>query len=187
MFLILGLGNPGEEYRDTRHNVGYMVVDRMARDLGIPLEQTAFKALFGRGKVGSEDILLAKPLTFVNLSGGSAKALLDGFEITFFNLLVIHDDLDLPLSTIRVKMGGRSGGHRGLESIIEHLGTNEFGRIRIGIGHPPGRQDPATYVLRPFTRRQWREMDVAVGRAIDAILVVVREGYQKAMSEYNRS
>lgn len=187
MFLILGLGNPGEEYRNTRHNVGYMVVDRMARDLEIPLEQTAFKALFGRGKVGSEDILLAKPLTFVNLSGESAKALLDGFEIASFNLLVIHDDLDLPLSTIRVKMGGRSGGHRGLESIIDYLGTNEFGRIRIGIGRPPGRQDPAAYVLHPFTRRQWRKMDVAMGRAIDAILVVVQKGYHEAMSEYNKS
>ncbi|MEW6189235.1 MAG: aminoacyl-tRNA hydrolase [Actinomycetota bacterium] len=191
-FLVVGLGNPGEQYRDTRHNLGHLVIDRLAQDLVITIKEFPptsgfIQAEFGRARIDEREVILAKPLTFMNLSGESIKALLDFFNFSPSQLVVVHDDLDLPLGRVRIKAGGGSGGHRGLDSIIVHLKTDEFTRVRIGIGRPPGRQDPAKYVLNPFTERQWDIVDPAIDRAVGAVLAIIRWGVERAMSEYNRS
>ncbi len=191
-FLVAGLGNPGEQYRDTRHNLGHLVIDRLAQNLDITINEfppasSFIRAEFGRVRIDEEEVILAKPLTFMNLSGESIKALLDFFNLSPSRLIVVHDDLDLPLGVVRIKAGGGTGGHRGLGSIIVHLKTDEFTRVRIGIGRPPGRQDPAKYVLNPFTERQWDIIDPAIDRAVAAVLAIIRWGVERAMSEYNRS
>ncbi|MDI6689811.1 MAG: aminoacyl-tRNA hydrolase [Actinomycetota bacterium] len=191
-FLVAGLGNPGERYRDTRHNLGHLVIDRLAQNLDITINEfpptsSFIRAEFGRARIDEEEVILAKPLTFMNLSGKSIKALLDFFNLSPSRLIVVHDDLDLSLGVVRIKAGGGTGGHRGLDSIIVHLKTDEFTRVRIGIGRPPGRQDPAKYVLNPFTERQWDIIDPAIDRAVAAVLAIIRWGVERAMSEYNRS
>lgn len=184
--LIVGLGNPGAEYEKTRHNVGFRVVEMLAANIGVSVCRKGYKSLWGKGKINNKDIFLAKPQTFVNLSGESVLALLKGLNIDLASLLIVHDDLDLPFGEVRVKKSGGSGGHNGLRSIINILGTGDFGRIRIGIGRPPGRQDPAVYVLKPFTKAQREEVEFAVKNASDAALAVVKDGYKIAMNEFNR-
>jgi len=191
-FLVAGLGNPGEQYRNTRHNLGHLVIDRLAQNVditvsGFPPTNSFIRAEFGRARIGEEEVILVKPLTFMNLSGKSIKPLLDFFNLSPSRLIVVHDDLDLPLGVVRIKAGGGSGGHRGLDSIIVHLRTNEFTRVRIGIGRPRGRQNPAKYVLNPFTGRQWDIIDPAIDRAVAAVLAIITWGVERAMSEYNRS
>ncbi len=184
--LIVGLGNPGIEYEKTRHNVGFKVVEMLANTLGVSVCRKGYKSLWGKGKINNKDVFLAKPQTFVNLSGESVFALLKGLNIDPASLLIIHDDLDLPFGEVRVKKSGGSGGHNGLRSIINILGTGDFGRIRVGIGRPPGRQDPAVYVLKPFTKGQREEAEFAVKNASDAALAIVKDGYEVVMNEFNR-
>lgn len=183
--LILGLGNPGDEFAGTRHNVGAVAVERIVSMTGIRLRGLTASAVWGRGRYDGAELTLAVPLTYVNESGQAAKSLLTRFSFGPSELLVAHDDLDLRLGELRIRPGGGSGGHRGIQSIINALGTQEFGRLRIGIGRPPGRQEPAVYVLRPFTKRQWLEVDPAISEAAEAALFLVANGFERAMTEYN--
>ncbi len=186
MFLIVGLGNPGRSFASTRHNLGFKVIDKLSRLCTIPIDKYSCKAKFGQGKWDETELVIAQPQTFVNLSGQSVKAMLDYFNIDSSKLLVIHDDLDLPVGEIRIKRFGGSGGHNGLDSIIRNLGTNKYGRVRIGIGRPPGKQDPAKFVLAPFTKKEKESIKVAIEEAAEAALTVSTEGLTKAMNKHNR-
>lgn len=185
MFLIVGLGNPGRVYASTRHNLGFSVTKKIAKLAGIAVSKPGHKAKYGTGLVEDNEIVLAMPQTFVNLSGQSVKALLAWLGIPPASLLVIYDDLDLPFGEIKLKRAGGSGGHNGVESIIRHLKTDDFSRLKVGIGRPPLRQDPAEYVLKPFSNPEKRKLNFILERAAEAALLVVREGIEKAMNEYN--
>jgi len=148
--LIVGLGNPGPEYSQNRHNVGFMVAQALADKLEIPLKKVKFKAQIGTGKVQGIPVIIAKPLTFMNASGSAVVPLVHYYKVPLERLLVIHDDMDLPLGTLRMRPSGGSAGHNGMLSIFNRLGTNAFPRLRVGIGRPPGRMDPAAYVLQDF-------------------------------------
>jgi PTH1 family peptidyl-tRNA hydrolase len=186
MFLIVGLGNPGKEFAVTRHNTGFKVIDKLSKICGIPLERLGHKARYGQGSWRDVEIALAEPQTFVNLSGQSVKALLEHFELTHSQLLVVHDDLDLPLGEIRIKRFGGSGGHNGLNSISRNLGSNKYARVRVGIGRPPADQDPAKYVLAPFSRKEKEAMKETIELAAEASLAVTTDGLARAMNRYNR-
>jgi len=183
--VIIGLGNPGRSYRRNRHNVGFMLVERLAHDLGLHFTRRQSKAQVASGRLGRRKAVLAKPQTFMNLAGGSVAPLARFFRVELPDLLVICDDLDLPLGTIRLRPGGGSAGHRGLRSIFEHLGSQDFPRLRIGVGRPPGRMDPSDYVLQDFSQAERPILDDALGRAADAIRTYAAEGIEAAMSRYN--
>ena len=187
MFIIVGLGNPGPEYETTRHNIGFLTVDLLAEKYAIELSELSFQALWSEGKVKKKQVVLAKPVTFVNSSGDSVKALVDSFKVNSTDLLVIHDDLDLPFGEVRVKVEGGSGGHNGLKSIIGKLEDDNFIRIRVGIGQPPGKLNPADFVLGPFPDKEWEEVQFVMIKAVDAVVSVVTEGVDEAMKEFNRS
>jgi peptidyl-tRNA hydrolase, PTH1 family len=184
-FLIAGLGNPGPEYAQTRHNVGWMVIDRLADVLSVRLESRA-EGSVGRLDRKNRRLVLLKPAAFVNTSGPVVKGLAKSLGVAGDRILVVHDDLDLEFAAVRVKVGGGSGGHRGLKSIAAALGTDEFVRIRVGIGRPPGRMDPADFVLSPFKPKEQPEIDLAVAEAADAALAVIDQGADAAMNVYNR-
>ena len=184
-YIIVGLGNPGREYRETRHNVGFLVVDRISERMGIPISKMRSKALIGKGVFNGEQIILAKPQTFMNLSGQAISGLVNFFKVPLDNILIAHDDLDLPFGTIRIRKFGGAGGQKGLGSTIEHLGTDQFPRMRIGIGRPPGRMDAADYVLRKFTGEDLDFARVIFDRAAEAAEVFINEGIDYAMNKYN--
>src|SRR5512145_3061374 len=150
MKIIVGLGNPGRKYERTRHNAGFMAIDEIARDLRFDLSQEKYHAFIGKYRIGEAEVLFAKPQTFMNESGRSVGAILRYTYAKHTDLVVVHDELDLPLGTVRVKIGGGHGGHNGLRSIIEHIGTPDFIRVRVGIGRPAPGADAADYVLSPF-------------------------------------
>lgn len=183
--IVIGLGNPGKEYIDTRHNVGFMVIERLAEFFGVSLKERGCRAIWGSGTISERQVVLAKPQTFVNNSGEAAYCLLDYFRVSASQLLVVHDDLDLALGKIKIKEDGGSGGHKGIDSIISVLGTREFARIRVGIGRPPGRQDPAQFVLRPFTSRQMGEIELVIPRAVEAVESIIVLGSKEVMNKYN--
>ena len=184
-FLIIGLGNPGREYRDTRHNAGFMVVDRLCEAFNIRLARLQSKALIGTGTWETKKIVLAKPQTFMNLSGQCVGSLMRFYKTPLEQVLVIHDDLDLPVGTLRIRPGGGSAGQRGLASIIQQLGTQEFPRLRIGIGRPPGQMDPAAYVLERFTSSDKILIPLLLDRAVDAMKDFLQFGLDHAMNTYN--
>jgi peptidyl-tRNA hydrolase, PTH1 family len=184
-FLIAGLGNPGPDYRHNRHNVGFMVVDALASALLIPIQRVELRALVGKGALDGERLILAKPQTFMNNSGRSVAPLMRFYKIPCEQLLVIHDDLDLPFGTLRLRPFGGTGGQRGMESIVAQLGTDAFPRLRVGIGRPPGRMDPADYVLHNFDPPQEEILPEVFGRAVDAIRMFVLEGIDTSMNTFN--
>lgn len=179
--IIVGLGNPGPEYEATRHNVGSMVIDELATRNGLKLKSLRTKALAAR----SDTLCLAVPTSYMNECGEPVARILKHFASGPEFLIVVHDDLDLPLGKIRVKQGGGTGGHRGLESIVRRLGTEDFTRVRIGIGRPPGRMDPADFVLRRFRKSERDEIDMAIKNASDAIELIAAAGVETAMNRYN--
>lgn len=186
-YLIIGLGNPGREYKDNRHNIGFMLIDRLAVRIdarGIKLQS---KAIVTSGFYEERKLILAKPQTYMNLSGQSVQGLLHFYKIPSENLMVAHDDLDLPLGTIRIRPGGGAGGQRGMASTIERLGTKDFPRLRLGIGRPPGRMAPADYVLQNFSRAEMLIVSETLDRAADAVLTFVTEGLNAAMNRFNGS
>ena len=185
MKLIIGLGNPDRRYRHTRHNVGWEVIDRVGRRLGIAVDQEDGWATIGGGTVGRRRVLLAKPQTYVNLSGTAVADLRRRHRVKIEDLVVVVDDLDLPLGRLRLRPGGSHGGHNGLRSIIDALGSDAFPRLRVGIGRPPEGMDPAQFVLTPFTAEERATMDPALERAAEAIETVIREGLQAAMNRFN--
>ena len=183
--LIVGLGNPGLAYRHNRHNVGFMVADALADKLEIPLKRVKFKAQIGNGKLGDIPVIIAKPLTFMNNSGEAVAPLVRYFKVPLERLLVIHDDMDLPLGTLRMRPSGGSAGHNGMLSIFDKLGTNAIPRLRVGIGRPPGRMDPADYVLQDFPRSEEELLSMVIAQACEAALAFITNGLEKAMNTYN--
>jgi len=186
-YLLIGLGNPGREYRDNRHNIGFMLIDRLAVRLDARGMKLQSKAIVIGALYEGRKLILAKPQTYMNLSGGAVQGLLHFYKIPPESLIVAHDDLDLPLGTIRIRPGGGAGGQRGMASTIERLGTQDFPRLRLGIGRPPGRMDAAAYVLQNFSRDDLLIVSETLDRAADAVLTFVTDGLNKAMNKYNGS
>ena len=184
-YLLIGLGNPGREYRDSRHNAGFMLIDRLAVRLNAQGLKVQSKAVVTTAHFEERKIMLAKPQTYMNLSGQSAQGLLNFYKIPMENMLIAHDDLDIPFGTIRIRPKGGPGGQGGMASTIQQLGTKDFPRLRIGIGRPPGRMDPAAYVLQDFTREEMKSISGIIDRAADAALEFVRNGLNAAMNKYN--
>lgn len=184
-YLIVGLGNPGAEYRLTRHNFGFMVLDALAEHWNIQLKKIKFRAVIAESRVREQKVVLAKPLTFMNESGRAVAPLLRYFKVPWHNLLVIHDDLDLPLGTLRLRPSGHTGGQRGMESISSQLGTNEFPRLRLGISRPPGQMDPKDYVLKNFLPNEEELKKIVIQQAVDAVACFINEGLTAAMNRYN--
>ncbi len=183
--LIVGLGNPGLAYRHNRHNVGFMIADALADKLEIPLKRVKFKAQIGNGKLEDIPIIIAKPLTFMNKSGEAVAPLVRYFKVPLERLLVIHDDMDLPLGTLRMRPSGGSAGHNGMLSIFDKLGTNAIPRLRVGIGRPPGRMDPADYVLQDFPKSDEELLKMVIAQACEAAIAFITTGLEKAMNTYN--
>ena len=186
MKLIVGLGNPGIEYQFTPHNIGFLAVDRIAEQCGVMIDNRHCKALTGRTRIGNEEILLAKPETYMNLSGMSVLELARKYEAAPQDMIVIYDELDLPLGMIRVRARGSSAGHNGMQSIINALQTEEIGRIRIGVAPDDPRKGGAKYILAPFRKSQLAPVDEALDLAAQAVNVTVNEGILKAMNRFNR-
>jgi len=184
-FLLIGLGNPGREYKDNRHNFGFMLIDRLAVRLNARGMKLQSKAIVTNALYEDRKLILAKPQTYMNLSGHSVQGLANFYKLPLENLLVAHDDLDLPFGTIRLRPGGGPGGQKGVASAIERLGTKDFARLRLGIGRPPGRMDPAAYVLQDFSRNETKELSAILDRAADAALEFVINGLDKAMNKFN--
>ena len=184
-FLLIGLGNPGREYRDNRHNTGFMLIDRLAVRLNAHGLKLQSKAIVTSALYEDNKIILAKPQTYMNLSGQSVQGLANFYKLDLDNLLVAHDDLDLPFGVIRMRPGGGPGGQKGVASAIERLGTKDFARLRIGIGRPPGRMDPADYVLQDYSRDEIKSLSEVLDKATDASLVFIKEGLDKAMNKFN--
>ena len=184
-FLLIGLGNPGREYKDNRHNYGFMLIDRLAVRLNARGMKLQSKAIVTNAIYEEHKLILAKPQTYMNLSGHSVQGLADFYKLPLENLLVSHDDLDLPFGTLRLRPGGGPGGQKGVASAIERLGTQDFARLRLGIGRPPGRMDPAAYVLQDFSRDEMNELSAILDRAADAALEFVINGLDKAMNKFN--
>jgi len=183
--LIVGLGNPGPRYQNSRHNFGFLVIDKLAGLYGIDLDRKDFETHWGKGKLEGISVLLAKPQTFMNLSGIAVRQLAGFFRIELSDVMVVHDDLDLPFATIRLKEGGGHGGHRGLMSIEDHLGDSGFKRVRLGIGRPCEQMAPEHYVLQPFSKEEEKILPEILERACGAIKAVLTEDMQKAMSQYH--
>ena len=184
-YLIVGLGNPGLEYKHTRHNFGFMTIEHLAGRLNVTLKRMKFKAMIAETRLDGKLVVLAKPLTFMNDSGNSVGPLTRYFKVPLGNLLVMHDDLDLPLGSVRLRPQGGSSGQRGMASIINRLGTQEFPRMRLGIGRPPGQMDPVDYVLQPFQAQEVELKKMGLDQAADAAETFIRAGIEAAMNKYN--
>lgn len=184
-YLIVGLGNPGREYKKNRHNVGFQVIEFFAVQHGLDFTRQQSNAAIASGTIAGRSVTLAKPMTFMNASGGPVSALMKFFKVENDHLLVVADDLDLPEATIRLKPEGGSGGQNGIRDIITRLGTKDFARMRIGIGRPPGKMDPTAYVLQDFSSDQQAVIDVAYERASSAIETWLSDGIVLAMSRHN--
>ena len=186
MYLVAGLGNPGEEYALTPHNLGFLTVDRLAEQHGIRVTRKDSHALIGVGEIDGREVMLAKPQTFMNLSGTSLAPLMEKHGIELGQLLIVYDELDLPWGTLRIKPKGSAAGHNGMKSAIQSLKTSEIARVRLGI-HPSHLiKDGAEFVLAPFKRSQTKELDDFIGLAADAVRSVIAEGVEKSMTKFNR-
>jgi PTH1 family peptidyl-tRNA hydrolase len=183
--LVVGLGNPGVRYRFNRHNAGFLVVDQLAIQYRISTGQTLFDAHIGKGKIAGNDVLLAKPQTFMNLSGIAVRKLTDYYRIECEDVIVVHDDLDLPFQTIRLKAGGGLGGHKGLISITDHLGEADFLRVRLGIGRPERTSMVEGYVLSPFSDEEIPSLPRLLATASEATADIISSGIQAAMKQHH--
>jgi PTH1 family peptidyl-tRNA hydrolase len=185
-FLVVGLGNPGPGYAGNRHNVGAMVLDELAARSGIRLlagKGARARSLAGEGRLAGRRVVLAQPLTYMNESGGPVRGLLNYHHLPVEDLVVMHDELDLPFGTVRLKRGGGEGGHNGLRSISRSTGTKDYLRVRVGIGRPPGRQDPADFVLKDFSAVERKELDLLIAEAADAAEALLVKGLEGAQNE----
>ncbi|WP_449538331.1 aminoacyl-tRNA hydrolase [Ferdinandcohnia sp. Marseille-Q9671] len=185
MKLIVGLGNPGRQYEDTRHNVGFKVIDELSIRLQISLDKAKFNGVFGQGLVRGEKVLLLKPLTYMNLSGESIRPIMDYYDIVVDDILVVYDELDLPVGRIRLREKGSAGGHNGMKSIIQHIGTQEFKRIRIGIDRPKNGMKITDYVLGRFQEEESLGIKEAIQRSADAAEQWVTTPFLQVMNEFN--
>ena len=186
MYMIAGLGNPGKEYNNTRHNIGFAFIDALAQEYDINVMDVKLKALTGKGMIGGQKVLLVKPLTFMNLSGESIRPLADYYKVDPEDILIVYDDISLAPGQLRIRAKGSAGGHNGIKSIIAHLGTQEFPRVKVGVGEKPSRMDLADYVLGHFSKEEQATMDDAVKEAADAVCEIVNVGIAQAMNDHNR-
>ncbi|MGM0846985.1 MAG: aminoacyl-tRNA hydrolase [Bacillota bacterium] len=185
MKLIVGLGNPGSQYDRTRHNIGFEIIDELAKRLGSPLNTSKFKGVFTSIHHNGEKVILLKPLTYMNLSGESIIPLMNYFDINEEDLLVIYDDLDLPVGKVRLRQKGSPGGHNGMKSIIAHLGTQQFNRIRVGIDRPPSGMKVPDYVLGKFTGEEWEIMQDVIASSADACEEWLGKPFLEVMNKFN--
>lgn len=187
-WLLVGLGNPGREYAGNRHNVGFMVADLLASRVGAKFgrhRRAVAEVAEGRLGFGGPRLILMKPLTFMNLSGAPVSSLAQFFKVPLEHVVAMHDELDVPFGQVRAKRGGGEGGHNGLRSMSKSLGSKDYARVRFGVGRPPGRQDPADYVLSDFSAAERKELDFLVDRAADVVEAVVQEGVEWAQNKYH--
>lgn len=185
MKLIVGLGNPGSAYSKTRHNIGFEVIEELAQRSGMPVNQNKFNGVFSLVHQGGEKMILLKPLTYMNLSGESIRPIMEYYDIDIENLLVIYDDLDLPVGKIRLRQKGSAGGHNGIKSTIAHLGTQNFNRIRIGIDRPPLGMKVPDYVLGKFGKDEWQEMQPVIQTCADACEKWINTPFIEVMNQFN--
>lgn len=186
MYLIAGLGNPGKEYENTRHNTGFMTIDRLAEKLGCQITARKFQGLTGSGMIGGEKVILLKPQTFMNASGESIRPAADFYKLEPEQVIVVYDDISLDVGSIRVRAKGSAGGHNGMKSIIAHMGTENFPRVRVGIGAKPERMDLADYVLGHFSKAELEAMSEASESAARAVELMITQDVQTAMNRYNK-
>lgn len=184
-YLIVGLGNPGRDYRETRHNIGFMVIDRLGELIDCKLIKVQSKAIIGIGRIGDQKVILAKPQTYMNLSGQAVISLLHFYKIEPTRLIVAHDDVDLPFGQIRMRPGGGSAGQKGVGSIIEKLGSQEFARLRMGVGRPPGQREAADYVLKGFSKTDMEFLPEFISRGAGGLKSFVLDGIDNAMNKFN--
>lgn len=185
MYIIVGLGNPSKEYDKTRHNAGFEVIDVLAEKLNVAVTVKKHKALCAKGMVGEDQVILAKPQTYMNLSGESVRALADFYKVPCEKIIIIYDDISLAEGKLRIRLKGSAGGHNGIKSIISHLGTQEFPRIKIGVGEKTEGMDLADYVLGRFSREQQELMNAAFQEAAEAVFMMIKDGFSSAMNRYN--
>ena len=183
--LIIGLGNPGREYRNTRHNIGFLMIDALAQEFNTSFSRVQFNALITSIKTDGSNLFLAKPQTFMNRSDRSVVALVKFYKLDLHQIMIVNDDIDLPLGTIRIRGSGGSGGQKGVNSIIEGLGTRQFPRLRMGIGRPSGRISAASYVLKDFKGDEIPQVNEMVDRAVEAVILFTKNGIEAAMTKYN--
>ncbi len=183
--LVVGLGNPGPRYAATRHNAGFFVVDLLAERIGGRFKAHKGRADIVEGRLAGKPVVLAKPKSYMNESGGPIVSISRFFKVPIERITIVHDDLDLPLGALRLKRGGGDGGHNGLRSATSALGSKEYARVRFGIGRPPGRQDPADYVLREFGAAERKEVPFLVDRAADAVEALLAQGLEAAQNQFN--
>lgn len=185
MYIIVGLGNPGKQYEHTRHNVGFEVIDRLAEKHDISMTERKHRAFCGKGLIGGRKAMLVKPQTFMNLSGESVKSAVDFYQIGTDELIVVYDDVSLSPGQLRIRRAGSAGGHNGVKNIIAQLGTQEFPRVKVGVGEKPERMDLADYVLSHFSKGEWEMMEEAFKEAADAVEVMIADGADAAMNRFN--
>ena len=183
MFLIVGLGNPGKEYDNTRHNIGFKAIDFLSREYNIELNGEKFKGIYGQGFIKNEKVILLKPTTYMNLSGESVRAIIDFYKLTNEDILVIYDDISLDVGKLRIREKGSAGGHNGIKSIIAHLGTDVFSRIKVGVGQPKG--DLVNHVLGKFSKEETEILDEVLDVVVKATEVIVKENTKEAMNKFN--
>jgi PTH1 family peptidyl-tRNA hydrolase len=185
-WLIVGLGNPGQKYIDTRHNAGWHLLDKIGRDYpNFRFDENRQKALIARGELAGLQVALVKPQTFMNLSGEAVGSIARFYKVAPEHILVAFDDVDLPLATLRLRPKGGAGGHRGMRSLIQHLGTEEFPRLRLGIGRPPGQMPVEAFVLQKFKPDEWKAMLAAYERGVEAVKAILTGGLDYAMNQFN--
>lgn len=187
-WLVVGLGNPGPDYHHTRHNAGQMVLDVLAERMGARFSpNTRARAMVATGRLapGGPKVILAKPLTFMNLSGGPTKALAAYFSIPLDHIVVVHDEVDIPFDTLKLKRGGGEGGHNGLRDISKAMGSKDYLRVRVGVGRPPGQQDTADYVLRPFSKAESKDLPLHLDRAADAVEELITHGLALTQTKFH--
>lgn len=185
MKIIVGLGNPTREYAGTRHNVGFSVIYNISDAYNIPVETKKHKALIGKGAIEGEKVVLAMPQTYMNLSGESVRELMDFYKCELSDLIVIYDDISLDVGKLRIRAKGSAGGHNGIKNIIAHLGTQEFARIKIGVGEKPAKMDLADYVLGHFSKEEQPVIRESADRAREAVATILTEGIASAMNKFN--
>jgi PTH1 family peptidyl-tRNA hydrolase len=186
-YLFIGLGNPGREYKLTRHNIGFLTIDELASRHSIKIDRVKNKALIGSGHYIENKLTLAKPQTYMNLSGQSVVSLIKYYKLPVDHTLIIHDDLDLPFGTLRMRPSGSAGGQKGILSVIQMLGTDQIPRLRLGIGRPPGRMNPVNYVLQRFSTQEEEMLEEIIDRACQACLSFIDVGIDQTMSRFNQA
>jgi PTH1 family peptidyl-tRNA hydrolase len=187
MYLIVGLGNPGNKYAGTRHNVGFLAIEKLCSRWGIDIDKRKFEGLVGGGRIQDQQVVMLKPETFMNRSGSAVRAAMDFYKLEPKDLVIIYDDMALPVGKLRIRERGSAGGHNGVSDVIRHAGTDIFGRIRIGIGSPPPMFDAVDYVLGRFGSEDLTEIGQAVDLAADAVETILTEGFLRAMEKFNRT